>query len=36
LIADLATGRPPRADIAVLTPDRFPPLNQPAAVAKVA
>jgi glycine/D-amino acid oxidase-like deaminating enzyme len=26
LIADLATGRPPRADIAALTPDRFPPL----------
>jgi sarcosine oxidase subunit beta len=31
LIADLATGRPPRADISELTPDRFPPLNQPAA-----
>jgi sarcosine oxidase subunit beta len=35
LIADLATGRPPRADIAALTPDRFPPLNQ-ATVAQVA
>ncbi|MEJ0068717.1 MAG: hypothetical protein WDO24_08320 [Pseudomonadota bacterium] len=28
LIADLATGRQPRADITALTPDRFPPLNQ--------
>lgn len=35
LIADLATGRAPRLDIAALTPDRFPPLAS-APVARVA
>ncbi|BBK33299.1 sarcosine oxidase subunit beta [Stella humosa] len=30
MIADLATGRSPRLDIAALTPDRFPPLDRQA------